>query len=171
MSKTNQLVKIGLVATMAGLYSSGASAASISGDASALIITPLVLAETSPMDFGTLAPTAVAGIVVLDVGGGRTPDANVNLVIGGTEAAGQFTIQGNSAQAYTMSFSASATLENGAGDQMTADTFTENSPALTGAVQPFQIGATLNVGANQPVGTYSTTTGGGSSFTVTANYN
>lgn len=172
MRKTNQLVKLGLITVMAGLYSSGASAATVDGDAAALIIAPLQLAEVSSMDFGTLAASGVAGTVVLDLSNGRTAGGGVSLVAGGSEASGQFTIQGEAAQAFTLSVSAAATLENGAGDQMTANGFTENGNAvvLTGGADAFQVGATLNVGVNQPAGAYSTTTGGGSAFTITANY-
>ena len=57
---------------------------------------------------------------------------------------------------------------------MTVDTFTHTSTGLlTGGTEIFQVGATLNVGANQPasVTPYSTGNAGGSPYTVTVNYN
>ncbi|MDA3870387.1 MAG: DUF4402 domain-containing protein, partial [Gammaproteobacteria bacterium] len=42
-------------------------------------------------------------------------------------------------------------------------------PVLDGTLQTFQIGGTLNIGASQAAGNY--TTVGGTPFTVTANYN
>jgi len=169
MSKAKQLVKIGLVAAMASMYSNGVSAASISGDANALIIVPLTLAQVSGLDFGTIAPTAAAGSVALDTGGGRTP-TNVDLITAGAGAAGEFDIQGENGTAYTITYPATAVLSNGTQTMLTSG-FNDNAVALDGTLQRFQIGATLAVGANQAAGAYDTTQAGSTKFTVTANYN
>lgn len=178
----NLYLKASAVALMAGIYSSGASAAAIPGDASANVITPLVLTEVTPMNFGTIAPsTTVATTVTLTPGAGRTGTAT--LLTGPTTASlGKFTIQGDLNQTFSIALSVTGAapnvrLENAAGDFMTVTALTENSTAiagaggtLTGGVDNFDIGGTLNVAANQPAGAYSTATGTGVTFTVTANY-
>ena len=56
---------------------------------------------------------------------------------------------------------------------MNVTTFTDNSAGTIpgSGSDSFQVGATLSVGSNQPAGNYSTSTGGGSPYTVTINYN
>ena len=74
---------------------------------------------------------------------------------------------GEPGQAYVITLPASATLSSG-GDTMTVDTFNHDAggaPTLPGGSDAFNVGATLKVGANQAVGTYSGT------FDVTVNYN
>jgi hypothetical protein len=53
---------------------------------------------------------------------------------------------------------------------MTVNTFTSTptpTGTLTGGTETLRVGATLNVGASQPAGTYVS----GTPFTVTVNYN
>ena len=174
-----QYLKIGLMTLMAGMYSSGASAAAITGDAVANVVIPLSLAEVTPMNFGTIAPDPLAGTtVVLTPAAGRTGTAT--LLTGPTTASlGKFTITGDAGQTFNIAITvtgaaANVRLENAAGDFMTVTALTENSSAtgaLTGGADAFDIGGTLNVGANQPAGSYSTATGTGVTFDVTANYN
>lgn len=166
----NQYLKLGLAALMASLYSTGVSADVIPGNADATVIAPLLLTETTAMDFGTLAGGTTAGTVVMDVANARTTTGGATALASAGGTAGAFTIQGAAAQAYTLTISGTATLDDGTGNTMTADTFTHNAGALTGGVDAFSVGGTLNVGASQPLGVYSTTTGG-TTFTLTANYN
>jgi len=63
-----------------------------------------------------------------------------------------------------------ATTVTSGSDNMTVDAFTSNpdgTGTLTGGTQTLKVGATLNVGANQAAGTYTSAT----PFTVTVNYN
>lgn len=175
MRKSNQLVKLGLAALIAGMYSTGVSADIISGNADANVIAPLLLVETTAMNFGDVAGGTGAGTVVLDLAGARTVTGDASTLASGAGSAGAFTIEGAAGLAFTLSVTGTATLSDGGGNTMTADTFTENGSAVTltgtGSPDAFQIGATLNLGAGQAAGAYSTANAGGATFTVTANYN
>lgn len=171
MKKSN-LAKLGLAALMASMYSSSVSADVIDGNATANVIAPLLLTEVTAMDFGTVAGGSTAGTVTMTAGSvmGSTGGATSMATAPGT--AGAFTIQGGAALAYTLTITGTATLTNLANTaSMTADTFTHNAGALTGGVDAFQVGGTLNVGASQAAFAYSTANPGGAAFTLTANYN
>lgn len=173
MKKSNQLVKLGLVALMASMYSTSASADVISGNATATVIAPLILIEVTPMSFGTIAGGSTAGSVAMDLLGNRVASGGATALASAPGAAGAFTIQGASAVAFTLTLTTDAVLDDGAGNTMgmTAASLLENANllALDGTVQAFQISGTLTVGANQVAGAYTTATG--TPFTVTANYN
>lgn len=169
--KTKSILKLGLAATLAGLYSTSLTAATVNGTATATVIAPLLLAQTTAMSFGTIAAGAAGGTVVLSTAGARAVTGDVNAVAAGAGAAGAFTIQGEAAQAYTMSI-AGGTLSDGLGNTMAVGTFVYTPPVLTGAADAFNVGATLTVGGSQPAGAYSTATlPGGAAFVITANYN
>lgn len=172
MKKSNLVLKAGVAALLASVYSTGASADVINGNATANVIAPLLLAETTAMNFGDVAGGTDIGTVILDTAGGRTVTGDASALAGTTAAAGAFTIQGEAALAFTLSVTGTATLSDGGTNTMTVDTFTETGTALTlnGAAQTFKIGGTLHIDASQPAGVYSTATGG-APFTVTANYN
>lgn len=173
MKKTNQLAKLGLAALMTSIYSTGVSADVINGNATATVLAPLLLVETAAMNFGSVAGGSSAGTVVMDLLGARSTTGGATALASAPGTAGQFTIEGAAAQAFTLTVSASATMQDGSGNSMTVDTFTENGSAVTlsgpGVPDAFQISGTLNVGASQVAGGY--TTVGFTPFTVTANYN
>ena len=154
--------------------SSGVMAATVNGNATALVITPLAITETTVMDFGTISGGPSADTIVMDTAGVRTvTGTDAQTIAAGPGSAGSFTITGEPSQAYSVSFSASATLDNGSGATMTVDSFTDNSPSPidAGGTDTLLVGATLNVGANQAAGNYSTTSGSGAPYSVTVNYN
>jgi len=135
---------------------------------------PISLTETVPMNFGTVAGGSLAGTVIMDTLGGRSVTGDAQILAVGPGAAGEFQISGEPSLSYLLTITGPAVLESALGDQINASAFTNNStgilPAGTG-VELFQIGATLNLAPLQPAGTYSTTIGGGTPYTVTVNYN
>ena len=174
MRKSNRLVKLGLAALAASMVSTSANADVIPGNATATVITPLILVEATPMNFGTIAGGSSAGTVALDLLGARVAAGGATALASAPGAAGQYTIQGQAAQAFTMTLTTDAVLGDGLGNTMglAAASLLENGNlvVLDGTAQAFQISGTLSVGALQPAGAYSTTTGG-TPFTITANYN
>ena len=157
------MTSVGLMA----LSSSQAWAASAKSSADAEVVVPIGISNTAGMNFGRVAPTGVAGTVVLDTAGGQTA-TNVDLISGGTVAAARFVVRGGASEGYSITLPASATISSGA-NNMTVDSFTHDaggSPALDGrGNDSFNVGATLNVGAAQAAGTYT------GAFAVTVNYN
>ena len=124
------------------------------------------------MDFGTVAGGSVPGSVILDTASGRIATGDAQILGSGPGSAATFQLTGEPGNAYSLSYG-NGTLASPGGDQMTVTTFTDNS---AGTIPPagtatFQVGATLNVGSDQSPGLYSTSTGGGSPYTVTINYN
>jgi hypothetical protein len=142
--------------------------------ASATIVTPIAIAKTVDMNFGNIAASAVAGTVVLPaaLAPARTVTGGVTLpATPGTVTAATFTVTGASGFTYSITLPASATL-TGPGANMIANTFVSTPTVgagglLTGGTQTLYVGATLNVGAAQVAGAYTTP----AAFTVTVNYN
>jgi len=185
MSKTSYLTHTSravlAVATAAALSASlGAPAFAATGAGStngtvtvgATVVSPIVIAQTQAMNFGSLAAnvnTTAAGAIVLAAAGTRTNTGGVDLVDSGAgPTAGGFTVAAQSGYTYNVTLPTSVTLASGS-DTMTVDSFTAGQTltgvVATGSAQSYTVGATLHAGASQKSGAYSGT------FTVTAAYN
>lgn len=167
MNKKLSLVA-GIAITSASIYSASLTAATVSGNASANVLAPLSIATgILPMNFGDVAGDATAATtVVLTPAGTTTASAGANA--SGSPTAGDFDVTGSGSLTYSISYPISATLTSPASDTIIVDTFTDNlggSGSLTLGLQSFTVGATLQIGINQPAGLYSGT------YAVTVNYN
>jgi len=143
-----------------------------SATATATIITPIAIAQATDMNFGNVAisPT-VAGTVVLTPAGSRSVTGGATLpAVTGTVTAASFTVTGLGTSTYAITLpSVDYTISSG-GNDMIVNTFTSTpsgTGTLTAGTQTLDVGATLNVTAAQPAGTYTNATG----FDVTVNYN
>jgi hypothetical protein len=145
--------------------------------ASTTIVAPIAITKVIDMSFGSFA-TGSAGTLVLSPVGGRTITGGVKLTATtGNVAAAKFKVTGEGNYAYTVDIPSAHTLTTastatGAVNTMVVDTFTYSLGdtrigTLASGLSEFTIGATLNVKANQLVGTYSNAEG----FNVTVNYN
>lgn len=135
--------------------------------ATAVIVSPITIAQVNDMNFGNIIADADGGTVVLVPAGTRTLTGLTSPSLPGTVNAASFTVTGLADAAYTVTLPASHTISSGA-NNMTVDTFTSDAGAtITGGSVTVNVGATLNVGASQPAGTYTSGTG----FSVTVNYN
>ncbi|HOX74375.1 MAG TPA: DUF4402 domain-containing protein [Bacteroidales bacterium] len=157
----------------------GFSQSSATASAAATIFTPISIAKVAggDMNFGTLASSGSGGTCVLaaDGAGTRTPSAGITLM-GGTPQAATFTVTGIAGQSYAITLpSAATTVSDGAATPhtMTIDSWTSDyTGTITGGSITLHVGATLNIGALQEAGVYTTANSGGSGdFTVTVNYN
>jgi hypothetical protein len=148
--------------------------------ATANIVSPIAITKTLDLNFGNIAVGAAAGTVVMDPAGLRTP-TNVTLpVITGTVTPATFTVSGTASYTYAITIPAAATtttISDGAAHTMTVNNWT-STPSGTGTLdgvtgqQTLTVGATLNIGASQASGSYSSSNAGGTGdFTVTVNYN
>jgi hypothetical protein len=156
------LAAVAAVAAL-GLASDPASATSQTGNASATILTQISVTAGTAMAFGSIAPAAAGGAVVLQPNG--TIPAVAGFAFGGSPAAGTFTVSGASGQPVNISFSSGNTL-TGPGTAMPLGTFTTTgAPATFGASSfTLNVGATLTVNANQTAGSYNGT------YTVSVDY-
>ena len=151
-----------------GGISSQAYAASTTGNAQAIIVTPIAISESQSMNFGSIGPDTAASTVVLDTAGGVT-SGTAQLVPGTGAAAGIFAVTGEAAYTYAITLPASATLTFGA-NTMTVDTWSTTTGSGTATLDgtgadTVNVGATLHVGGGQAAGTYTGT------YTITVDYN
>lgn len=155
---------VGLTAILVTFGATGAFAADATGTGNATIATPIGIAASANLEFGSVVAGASAGTVTISTAGARSVTGVTEL--GGTLQAASFNVTGEGTSTYSISFSSGDTL-TGPGTAMSINTFTNDAgatPALTGGTDSFNMGATLNVGASQTAGSYS------GSFTVTVDY-
>jgi hypothetical protein len=144
-----------------------------SATAHATIITPITISKVDNMEFGNIVATATGGTVVLSPDNSRTESGVQLPVATGTVGAATFTVTGQDGYAYTVTLpSASYSITTGltptATETMTLTAFTSDTTnTLTGGTQTLNVGATLNVVANQTPGVYTSET----PFDVKVNYN
>lgn len=155
---------------LAMLAPARAEAATTSGSGEATIVTPLSLVNTAPLSFGNIIPSASAGTVTVDeYTAARTFTGGVTLA-GGTVSAARF--QGLTSPPSHLKIdipNGSITLTDPvSGATMTVDSFKlngdKNNWVAANSFFEFQVGARLNVGANQTPGVYEGT------FEVTVTY-
>lgn len=125
--------------------------------------------STQSLAFGSLVAGS-GGSITVSPASVRSASGGVVLVPSGPGAAAQFSVTGDPSATYAISLPANGvvSLTSGA-NSIAVNTFT-SSPNLTGTLsiggsQTLYVGATLDVGSNQPSGSYS------GSFSVTVNYN
>ncbi len=161
-----------LVILVIGFAANVSAQSTASASASATIISPITITKTIDLDFGNVAASGAAGTVVIDPAGARTTTGGASLpVLTGTVSSASFDVAGQALYTYAITLPAAAiTISNGA-NNMTVGTFT-STPTATGTLdaggtQTVTVGATLNVGASQASGLYTS----GTPFDVTVNYN
>jgi hypothetical protein len=178
MKNTIKILAIFVVMMGFAVNSYGQSSASAS--TTAILITPLSITKTHDLDFSTLSSSATAGTAVIDASTGNlSVTGGVTQTGATTEQVATFTITGEPSDVITVANDVTTiTLENGSSDQLTVNTFrysmdggTEQNfngtaTIASGGTSTLTVGATLNIPANTPAGTYNST----SDFTITINY-
>ena len=159
------LVAVSLFATAAFAQTSATATAS----ASARVLTPITITKLTDLNFGSLVAGPTAGTVVVDPASARTATGGVSLV-NSTYTAAQFNVTGEPSTAYTITLPGAIAITHTTNNAltMTVNTFTSN-PSGTGTLsalgaQQLNVGATLNVAANQGSGLYT------GNFNVTVAY-
>lgn len=169
MKTTIKILSVILV--ILGLSVTSFAQVSATANASGTIVTPIAISKTVDMDFGNIAVSATGGTVILAPAGTRTITGGVTLpVVQGTVKAAEFTITGVIDYTYSITLPSTSTIVTSGVNTMTIDTFTSSPNAtgtLTSGTETLKVGATLNVSALQPAGTYTS----GTPFKVTVNYN
>ena len=150
------------IATLA-MNASAAHAASATGTAKAKILRQITLANTSDLQYATVISGATASTVTVSTAGAVSCGSGLSCV--GTTTAANFNIAGTSGAVVLVGGDSTVTLNGTLGGTMTSSlTYSAPSVTLSATGGSFQVGGTLNVGANQTAGDYSGT------FNVTANY-
>ncbi|SHN28939.1 DUF4402 domain-containing protein [Chitinophaga sp. CF418] len=170
MKKTPLLFLASL--TLACFATAASAQETATATATATIVTPISITKDVDMNFGNVAVRSSAGgTVVLTPAGNRSATGGVTLptTATGTVTAASFTVNGTSGYTYAITLPSSVTITSGS-NTMTVNTFTSDpngAGTLTGGSETLNVGATLNVTAAQPAGTYVSAT----PFNVTVNYN
>ncbi len=169
---TKKTLFLGLLAAIAS--TAAFSQETATATATAKIVTPISITKDVDMNFGNVAVQSTnGGTVVLAPAGTRTSTSGVTLpAVTGTVTAASFTVNGDGAYTYAISLpTGSHVISNGANSMNVTDF--KSTPTGTGTLsagtQQLKVGATLNVGAAQAAGTY--TSAELSPFAVTVNYN
>ena len=136
-------------------------------NAGATITPALGISNSKSLNFTSIVPSGTADTVKVSASGLRTCGATLTCT--GIVQTSVFDVVGGANLAYAITLPTSdATLISGA-NSMTVDSFSDsasgNGTLDNAGVHSFAVGATLNVGANQPAGDYIGT------FTVTIEYN
>lgn len=172
MKKSVTLI-LPLLALLVGLApAAGAqqNSATASANANVAIVAAISITRTAHLNFGDVVSGASTGTVVLDASASPTRTATGGTTLGNstTVSSGIYTVTGEGSSTYSITLPSSPVTLTSGGNNMTIDTFT-SSPSGTGQLssgtQTLYVGATLNVGANQPTGAYTGT------FDVTVTYN
>jgi hypothetical protein len=167
-----QIRIIALALLLTGISISTFAQVNATANASATIITPIAISKTVDMNFGNVAVSATAGTVILTPAGSRSLTGGVTLpTTAGTVAAASFDVTGAGNYTYNITLPSTPLTISSGSNNMTVNAFTSN-PSTTGTLsasgsQTLKVGATLNVGAAQAAGSYTS----GSPFMVTVNYN
>ena len=155
----------------------------------ASLVSPIIIGTVIPFNFGDVVPSANAGTVVLSTSGSRTASGGASLGNGTLARAGYIPMIGSPSGTVTLTLSGAVTMAE-VGDStktLTVDNFTVKIGA-SGTEQAYSspinaalnasdgrsevnIGGTLNIPANIPVGDYATNHTGGTPLTVTIAYN
>ncbi len=140
--------------------------------ATGTIVTPIAITKALDMNFGNVAVSATGGTVILAPAGTRGITGGVTLpATVGTVTEARFTVTGVANYTYSITLPSTATTVTSGANTMSVNAFT-SLPSPTGTLdgsgtQTLKVGATLNVSALQPAGTYIS----GTPFSVTVNYN
>jgi hypothetical protein len=140
-------------------------------NSSAVLVRTLSVSSTSPLDFGTFAPGATPGTVVMSAAGSRSATGGVTLVTTSEGSSSTVSLTGTPSTSYSVSLPSSVLLTANTGNAtMTLGTFTTTLTGLQGTLSSaglgsFGIGGTLAVSGSQAIATYTGT------FTVTLSYN
>lgn len=134
------------------------ASAQVSGDASAVIVTPLELNKVADLKFGNISAGPVAGAVVLTTDDVRSSNGGVTLIATGNESnAASFDVNGAPDATFTIVLPLSIFIYSN-GDKMEVIDFVSNrgdSSVLSNeGIANVKVGATLIVGANQTPGLY-----------------
>jgi len=145
---------------------------SATADAFATIITPISIEKKVDLNFGNIVANSTGGTVTIATDNTPTYNKVAAPSIPGTRSAASFEVKGFAGATYSIGLPTTITLKKDGGTQtMTVNNFVSN-PSGTGLLpssgsQTINVGATLNVAANQVAGTYKNTT----DLKVTVNYN
>ena len=147
-----------------------AVAANANAGGRAIVVTPLSLVKVDDLDFGSVVPSPLSGVIIIDAASGALS------AIGGVTAYGTalahrayFVGAGTEGQSVTITLGPAPLLTDGSGNSMSVLALTLDGPVIriipADQAVHVRVGGILLVNANQAPGGYAGT------FTMTMNYN
>ncbi len=158
---TKQFNRAGLAVTagLAVLYAGQGIAATASATASATITdAPITITSSQPLSFGDIGAGSAVSVVDMTPAGVRSLESGDATLGAAAGTSGVFDLTGEPSKAYTVTLPAApVTLSDGGTNTMTVDSFVSNASGTINAsgIDSFNVGAKLQVGANQAAGSYS----------------
>ena len=147
------------------------SSASMSGSAQASILTPLAIVPVNTLSFGQLTRPTAAGTVVMAPSGTITTTGGVStstaIAQTTTRGPGTFLLVGEAGRLFTIDLPTVAILRQGTRNMRLSafrSSWTPGDVFSPTRTYVLSVGATLNVGGNQTIGTYTGT------YAVTVTY-
>jgi hypothetical protein len=164
-------IKFYAIAILAIAFATNVNAqATATASTTAVLVTPISIAKTTDMNFGTIAASATLGTVVLDTANARSITGGASLH-GGTPTAAVFTVTGQASTGFAITIpTTNITLTDGATHNLILNglvTLGASSTLDATGSKAIKVGATLNLPANAVAGTYTNA----SDLFVTVNYN
>jgi hypothetical protein len=167
---------VGALALLVGMHSvaqAQSSSGNVTADATADIVTPISVTQTTAMNFGGVVADATnPGTVILATNNGRSVTGNALLGNGAAARAGAFAVAGEAAATFTITLPAGTVnlTHTNTINTMTVGTFVSSLAGSPGTLDgsgalSVSVGATLSVAAAQLAGHYAGT------FPVTVTYN
>ncbi|MEM7561754.1 MAG: DUF4402 domain-containing protein [Pseudomonadota bacterium] len=134
-------------------------AASDDATVSADIITVITLTNRSGMVFGDISTSNTPGTIVLNPDGSRQATGGVSFSSTAGSSPAAFDVAGEPNTTYSITLPITVILSESNGGNMVVNNFTSQPDGTgltdTGGQQSLFVGATLNVGSNQLIGSYS----------------
>lgn len=153
--------KIGctVLAACIATYSIQAIAATANSSATATIVTPIAITNTTGLSFGDVVSGTAASTIVMTAANARSVGSGDAILGAANGNAASFDVTGEPSTAYTINLPASPVTLTSGGNTMTVDTFTTDGSGVlsAGGAETINVGATLNLSASQPTGTYTGT--------------
>lgn len=137
---------------------------SIEGEASITLGIDVRVEKLTDLHFGDIMSQSTGGSVMLNPSTGVVTSVTGSFQLMGTSTAASFTLIGMPGQSFVIasgSYPTQITLRNEKNNTMIVNSFQflpSSGQLGTGGTATLKLGATLNIGANQPGGNYSNTT-------------
>lgn len=161
-----KLVLISAFVLAGAAITSDSYAANANSNATATVVTPIGITNSTGLDFGSFSTSATGQTVTISALGARSSVGAI-VVPASTFNAASFNVTGSGVLTYAITLPASSTITNGT-DTFTVNAFTSNpsgTGALTAGAQTLAVGATVTTAGTLSTGTYNGT------FNVSVDYN
>ena len=158
----NKLLLIAGATIASASITSSAIAAQDTGSATANVLEPITITNTSPLQFGDVDVAGGGTVTISELGA-----VSGTLTSVGTQSAGTFDLTGASGASFSIAIATVSELINGT-DNLVLSAYTNTEGAtgtMTGGAITLGVGATITADGSEPAGAYS------GSYTVDIDYN